>query len=416
MIIEVENGDTWESISTAYEVPVDCLKKINPGFTLQEGCLIFIPVHHNSDTQTVQENDEKSLRIKGEHHFQKGQKLFSEKKYVDAVNFFNDAASCGDENAKYMLGYCYENGLGVKKDISQATQIYRSINGSGNIKLVNHKAHEALNKIKIANAPELKDVKFVYTPGDYDKVAEKMEFIKDGKVLFYVTAKVDRLCFMQEIASDKNANVMRIVFSDKHAEKNFDFRSMLLDLHGNDDFRYLMIADHHTGNSTSGHKIYIVDAKDNFKFIAEIDGGEIIDLPYPMQSWVFSKDILFLGYFGARGGEAIVRVQIDYGQKTPEVIYDRITLTADDIAKLIRYYQGMYAEGAEYNRQEMAITFLYADMLETGNFKFARGIAEKIGYSQEYVDKFHAGIVKQIKESENRSIIEKLNDIDLSKI
>lgn len=415
MVLEVENGDTWESISTAYEVPVDCLKKINPGFTLQEGCLIVIPVHHNSDTQTVQENDEKSLRIKGEHHFQKGQKLFSEKKYVDAVNFFNDAASRGDENAKYMLGYCYENGLGVKKDISQATQIYRSINGSGNIKLVNHKANKALNKIKIANAPELKDVKFVFTP-QTDKTKAKMEFVKDGKVLFSVTSKVQLLGFMQEISCSKERNHIRLSFEYKHYDKDFDFRTMLLDLHGNDDFRYLLIADNHTGNSTSGHKIYIVDAKDNFKFIAEIDGGEIIDLPYSMQSWVFSKDILYLGYFGARGGEAIVRVQIDYGHKTPEVIYDRITLTADDIAKLIRYYQGMYAEGAEYNMQEMAITFLYADMLNTGNFKFARGIAEKIGYSQEYVDKFHAGIVRQIKESENRSIIEKLNNLDLSKI
>ena len=55
-------------------------------------------------------------------------------------------------------------------------------------------------------------------------------------------------------------------------------------------------------------------------------------------------------------------------------------------------------------------------MLETGNFKQAKELAAKIGYSQEYVDKFHAGIVRQIKESENRSIIEKLNNTDLSKI
>ena len=41
-------------------------------------------------------------------------------------------------------------------------------------------------------------------------------------------------------------------------------------------------------------------------------------------------------------------------------------------------------------------------------------LALKLGYTQAYIDKYHAEIIKQIKESKYRYIIGKLNNIDFS--
>ena len=418
--ILVKSTDTWKSISEKYNVSQDKLKKINRCMDgpFADNDVIFIPGHH------IPENEHPDfmkfrqlLDRRGDNHFRKGYALYSEKNYSAAVKFFSDAADCGDLNAHYMLGKCYEDGLGVEKDISKAVEHYRAV---GDVSYLNqennafpNKAFENLNKYKIANAQSLNDVKFIFTPAT-DNSKCKMEFVRNGKVLFSLTPKVGNLCFMQEISSNKRADKMRVSFdSDSHKKNDFDFRTMLLDLHGNGDFRYLMIADYHTGNSPHGHLVHIIDAKKDFTFVAEISGGEIMDFPYTRDELIFYKEILYLGYFGVEGSSEIYLPMKYAAGKNPEITLKREKMTDEQIGALIKKLKER-KDTSGY--ESMAITLLYEYLIENGNFKMAKELALKLGYTQAYIDKYHAEIIKQIKESKYRYIIGKLNNIDFSKL
>ena len=73
----------------------------------------------------------------------------------------------------------------------------------------------------------------------------------------------------------------RLTFTPYNFEgKNFDWRTKLLNLKGDGDYRYFVIADYHTGTAEGDMKGYIIDVKDNFKRIATIPIGEAFNLPY----------------------------------------------------------------------------------------------------------------------------------------
>ena len=42
-------------------------------------------------------------------------------------------AESGEENAMYLLGLCYEFGIGETKDIEQAERIYKELQEKGNV-------------------------------------------------------------------------------------------------------------------------------------------------------------------------------------------------------------------------------------------------------------------------------------------
>ena len=153
-----------------------------------------------------------------------------------------------------------------------------------------------LNAYKIFNVNEKTEaVKFVYVPQTIGKDGKdkmpKMEFSKDGKQVLSIEAKVQNLCFVEEVWADKDNNKMRLTFTPYNFEgKNFDWRTKLLDLKGDGDFRYLIIADYHTGSSPEDMKGYVIDVKDNFKHIATISVGEAFDLPYHNPKLIFDGE------------------------------------------------------------------------------------------------------------------------------
>lgn len=154
-------------------------------------------------------------------------------------------------------------------------------------------AAAALNKFKITAAPA--DIKFTYTPAVYGAdgkdTAPKMTFSKQGKVLLAIGAKVQNLCFVEEVWADKDNNKMRLTLTPYNFKgKNFDWRTKLLDLKGDGDFRYLIIADYHTGSSPEDRKGYVIDTKDNFKHIATIPVGEAFNLPYTNPKLILDEE------------------------------------------------------------------------------------------------------------------------------
>ena len=146
---------------------------------------------------------------------------------------------------------------------------------------------------KINAAPD--DIKFTYTPeirrANGKDTAPKMTFSKPGKVLLSIGAKVQNLCFVEEVWADKKNNKIRLTFTPYNFEgKNFDWRTNLLDLKGDADFRYLIIADYHTGTTEGDMKGYVIDVKDNFKHIATIPIGEAFDIPYTNPKLIFEGE------------------------------------------------------------------------------------------------------------------------------
>ena len=66
--------------------------------------------------------------------------------------------------------------------------------------------------------------------------------------------------------------------------------------------------------------------------------------------------------------------------------------------------------------ENSAIARLYAFMLSRGAFKDAKKIAARYEYTDAFIEKTHAEVVKKIKASPHRKIIEKLNNIDVDKM
>ena len=247
----------------------------------------------------------------------------------------------------------------------------------------------------------------VYLPGDHlnEKMPE-IKFVRNGKTLLSVKSENGRLCFMEEVWADKENNRRRLTPGDSLPDdKNFDFRKKLLDLHGDGDLRYLFIADMHSGNSSSGHIGYIIDAKNDFRIVCKVDAGETVDIPYTCQDLVFDKQILYLGYFGATG-EAAVCVPIRYAMgREPEVL--RVSCSDPHV---------LNEQLKSISDPEAAVTFLYTCFIREGKLNAAKKAALRSGYPPRAVETVHREVIEKIKDSPNRKIIEKINNVDIEKI
>ena len=205
-----------------------------------------------------------------------------------AVEWFSRAVENGYLPAFCPLAAAYFNGNGVAKDLKMSADLLRYAIWMGDAD-----AKTKLDDLKITFAPS--NIKFTYTPeirgADGKDTAPQINFSKAGKVLLSIGAKVQNLCFVEEVWADKDNNKMRLTFTPYNFEgKNFDWRTKLLDLKGDGDFCYLIIADYHTGSSPEDMKGYVIDVKDNFKHIATIPVGEAFDLPYHNPKLIFDGE------------------------------------------------------------------------------------------------------------------------------
>ena len=56
--------------------------------------------------------------------FECGNMYYDKGNYTEAVKWYRKAAEQGNADAQYKLGYCYENGKGVKQSFSEASKWY----------------------------------------------------------------------------------------------------------------------------------------------------------------------------------------------------------------------------------------------------------------------------------------------------
>lgn len=69
---------------------------------------------------------------KAESYLKEGTKAFEEHRYEEAVSFLNYPASHGISKAQFLLGMCYYNGDGIKRDIYEAVKWFRKAAEQGN--------------------------------------------------------------------------------------------------------------------------------------------------------------------------------------------------------------------------------------------------------------------------------------------
>ena len=59
------------------------------------------------------------------NNYKNGVRSFEDHRYEDAVGFFQKAAKFGHPEAQLMLGMCYFNGDGIKRDYDEAVKWFR---------------------------------------------------------------------------------------------------------------------------------------------------------------------------------------------------------------------------------------------------------------------------------------------------
>ena len=198
------------------------------------------------------------------------------------------AANAGNDDARFLLGQCHEYWLlNTPQNIQTALAYYRSSNSSA--------ARNALDRHKLANIQEMNDVTLQFDRmtstlvilNFMEEIGEIIE-LKDGslalkpkkKTISSIVGKGDRWYFVEEVWADKKNNKMRLTLSKVEYPISRYWRTMLLDLKGDGDFRYLIIGNCHTRSAPDGMKGYVIDVKDNFKHIATIPICKSFDLPY----------------------------------------------------------------------------------------------------------------------------------------
>ncbi len=64
--------------------------------------------------------------------YAKGEQLYKEKKYQEALGWYRKAADAGNAPAQACIGYMYENGYGVRKNYKKTLLWYKKAAAQGN--------------------------------------------------------------------------------------------------------------------------------------------------------------------------------------------------------------------------------------------------------------------------------------------
>lgn len=124
-----------ENKEQAYRLFLDIAKIGNKDAQCCLGCLLWDKLYYGAKrnesvqwyVQAATNGDKRAIR----HIFDRGSKLFVNSNcfhdYKEAFELFKMASNYGDEKAKAMMAFCYDNGLGINVDASYAMSIYESI-------------------------------------------------------------------------------------------------------------------------------------------------------------------------------------------------------------------------------------------------------------------------------------------------
>jgi len=178
-----------------------------------------------------------------------------------------------------------------------------------------------------------------------------------------------------------------------------DYQKCLLDLKGDGDARYLIVAEWGGGNGAYHYRGWLVDTKDHFAIVGPIPAGEIYDydIPNPELIFDFSEEI---AYFGA-SGYASIRFPFRIRTGAAPVLVP----PSRRPASLFRFDPTHYLEYGD----DMGIYRLYCDLAEMGQLRQAAAIAAELGFSKEAIKEHGSACLARLRECHFYPILKFLN-------
>ena len=235
-----------------------------------------------------------------------------------------------------------------------------------------------------------------------------VEFHKNDRKKFNtVFENPHRIGFMVPL-DNCQTNHRRFVFKGiyRHEEQSFNYLDYLVDIKGNGDKRYLIVANWSGGNSGIYDDGYLIDTKDDFAVIGRIPVGECFDYPMPNTELVFTYYDT-IAYFSTRAEVGIrVKKKLQKG-KAAEVLYEiqkEISLTP---------YKKILENKNWLDSREFAFGSLYCDLAGAGLLKKLPQYAQKLGFTEKEIADKSLFYLKKIRQSRFYKHIRRLNRINL---
>lgn len=139
-------------------------------------CAVFIFLKFSMHS-TISHGDAVYYRLMGAKYYNG---VGVKKDLGTAANMFERAAQLGDTNSQYILGHMYEKGQGLDVDLVKAAGYYRAAAQKGHLK-----SQESLGRIYLEGPEELKNLRQAYIwlhiaveQGNYKALTEKLQVIE----------------------------------------------------------------------------------------------------------------------------------------------------------------------------------------------------------------------------------------------
>ena len=247
----------------------------------------------------------------------------------------------------------------------------------------------------------VEEVKLVILKNE-DNLDAQVSFVRGKETLFSLKPKhlVGFMKFMERSACGSG---FRTTF--EWAESGMDLKPFLLDMKGDGDKRYFILAEWFGGNNAFGYRGYLFDTKDNFSFIGEIPAGECMD--YPLKN----KDLIFtfadsIAYFGVKGdADIMVDLKLVKGGKAELV---RTPIDKFDYESYRKLLKEQYHEP-----YDMALCCLFGDLASRGELSLAAHYSRLLGVPAKDAGKIYNDCIAAMRRSRLHEYLEQLNGMKI---
>lgn len=222
---------------------------------------------------------------------------------------------------------------------------------------------------------------------------QQLRILRGEQELF--TFRSRRWIVVMQIFEDRGSYIRM----DSKLYGDADYQECLIDLKGDGDARYLIVAEWGGGNDAYNYRGWLVDTKDHFAIVGPIPAGEIhdYDVPNPELIFDFSEEI---AYFGVRGYASIsFPFKIRTGSAPVLVPPSRrpASLFRFDPARYLKY------------EDDVGIYRLYCDLAEIGQLRQAAAIAAELGFPKEAIEKDGSACLDRLRRCHFYPILKSLN-------
>lgn len=263
-----------------------------------------------------------------------------------------------------------------------------------------------------AELPPMEQVRFELVPKGVIVQEEGILniYTADHLSLSYLIEE-DYVGFMKR-TGEEDASSFRAVFERYKDIDSFDYRDYLLDLKGDGDNRYLILASLCSGTAANMHG-YLLDAKDDFSVVGRIPVRESISYPKHNPDLVFDFEDR-IGSFGWDSGYISARLKIQKGKFPVWIQKDIDAFSFKKYEDALKPLSGsesdnLTKEEAQFFSWKREIVFdkLCCELFVRGELFKLENYAFQLGFKDEETKQFKESCMRLIRSSELYPYIDK---------